>query len=186
MRTIISLTVSLGITALVACSAPPIDDKLDGPKSPTSSGNKNQGSNNNTSGNNTNNGTNNTNNGGSTTNPAPAPGTPAPSTPAACTPGTDVNACFACCDTNHPQATLPWDDAFKTCACAAGSACQAACSATFCADQEPSAACEQCLSGQAMQTCADQANTACNGQPSCAAAVQCLDGCEGAPPAGTP
>jgi hypothetical protein len=98
--------------------------------------------------------------------PVPLPGgDPAPT--GACAATADGEACFQCCDQASGGELAKADEAFFTCACDAQCATQ--CGANFCAGQEPSAACETCLTN----TCEAAASAACT-SAACKAGEQCM------------
>ena len=110
--------------------------------------------------------------------PEPPPGssnpdagtTPPP--PAACTATATSDACFTCCEEQHPQGIPFLQQAFGNCVCGTGAGnCSAECGASFCAGAAPSALCEQCL--DAADTCRVQSDTACEQNPACNAMFQC-------------
>ena len=99
-----------------------------------------------------------------TTTPPPATG--------ACAASTTRDACFTCCEQEHPQGIQVLQQAFGNCVCGAGAGnCAAACGNNFCAGAAPSALCEQCL--DAADTCRLQADTTCQQTPACNAMFQC-------------
>jgi hypothetical protein len=98
--------------------------------------------------------------------PAPPPAT------SACAASTTRDACFTCCEQEHPQGIPTLQQAFGNCVCGNGAGnCAAECGASFCAGAAPSALCEQCL--DAADTCRVQADTACEQTPACDAMFQC-------------
>lgn len=111
-------------------------------------------------------------------NPAPSdPNGPAPTdpaTPGSCGAKATFAACFDCCDAPTGGALKKADDAFGQCACGGGQ-CSSACTATFCAGQQPSAACDTCLTN----TCDPAADALCT-TAACKAGQQCVQtsGCE--------
>lgn len=112
-----------------------------------------------------------------TTTPPGTPSTPqnpSPSTPPApggsCSASADGEACFNCCDQASGGDLGKADDAFGACACEPGGQCATACGATFCNGQEPSAACDTCLT----QKCDPIFEAACT-SAACKAGEQCLD-----------
>ena len=123
----------------------------------------------------------------STTTPDPgsttdAGGTTPPPPTTTCATSTTQDACFTCCEQQHPQALPLLQQAFGNCACGTGAGnCAAECGASFCAGLAPSALCEQCL--DASDTCRLQADSACEQNPTCNALFQCdtASGCAAKP-----
>lgn len=104
-------------------------------------------------------------------NPAPTdPANPAPTdpTPTSCAAKATFDECFQCCDAPTGGALKAADDAFGQCACGGGQ-CTSACGATFCAGQQPTAACETCLTN----TCDTAADALCT-TAACKSGQQCL------------
>jgi hypothetical protein len=163
---IISNSIVLPVLGLLAaCSSPPIEGErypTPGPAKTPSISNGNQTTAGQPS--------------GSPTSPSapPAPSTPPPTTPpdptATCGGSATFEACVQCCAPN-PDVFTAADQAFETCACAAG-ACKTQCGATFCAQKEPDAACDTCLKGQT--ACQTQADGVCNADTACKAALDCM------------
>jgi hypothetical protein len=115
---------------------------------------------------------------------APAPDAAVPPGPQAdCSATTSYDACDQCCDTNNPPGYKIANDAFMACICQAPGVCAQACGGSFCAGQEPSSKCEQCLGSQAAGQCEDTAAAACDANPACTASNQCFQtsGCEQKP-----
>ena len=97
--------------------------------------------------------------------------TPPPST-GACSTTTTRDACFTCCEQQHPQGIQVLQQAFSNCVCGNGAGnCAAECGGSFCAGAAASALCEQCLI--AADTCRLQADTTCEQTPTCNAMFQC-------------
>ncbi len=107
---------------------------------------------------------------GAAPSPTPDPSSPTPTpTPADCSSSASYDACFQCCDAQAGGTLGPADNAFGACACDAGGQCASACGQNFCNGQQPSAACEACLTS----TCEPAADALCTGA-ACKAGVQCL------------
>lgn len=102
---------------------------------------------------------------------APAPTDPSNPTPApaSCSSTTTYADCLSCCDAPTGGALAKADATFGQCACEAGGQCQSVCGATLCNGQQPSAACETCLTN----TCEPAADAQCT-SAACQAGVQCL------------
>lgn len=181
---------SLVAIALVACSSAPPDTTLQGEINPGNSnkgGSKTPAANKGSS----------TNNGGTSTtqdptdpaDPAADPATPAapatPGTPGTPAPGTGQCAasagaeqCFQCCDAAFPGGLDVDAQAYGQCVCEAPGVCAQQCATSYCAGQQPTAACEQCLN--AATQCEQAAETACNANANCKGAFTCIEssGCE--------
>lgn len=165
--------------AAVACSAPPAGT-IGGDQGASSSGGSSSGNGTaslpNTPANN-NNGTPPSSQPNDTTPPTSTPtqtdaGSPTPTTPTtpnACAAEPDIWACFDCCDAAHPGGWEVAAKAFDDCVCQ--TVCAAACGSSYCAGNEPSGACIQCL--DTAQQCDDAATTACNADASCSGASTC-------------
>lgn len=107
---------------------------------------------------------------GTTTPDAGTP--PPPPANGACASTTTMDACFTCCEQQHPQGIQILQQAFGNCACGTGAGnCSAECGGSWCAGAAPSALCEQCLN--AADTCRLQADTACEQNATCNAMFQC-------------
>lgn len=102
----------------------------------------------------------------------PDAGTPPPPPTGACSASTTKEACFTCCEQQHPQGIQFLQQAFGNCACGTGAGnCSAECGGSWCAGAAPSALCEQCLN--AADTCRLQADSACEQNATCNALFQC-------------
>lgn len=108
------------------------------------------------------------------------PGDPAP-TGGACSNEQTADACFQCCDTKNPGGLDVDGQAFGQCACETPGVCAQACGSSYCAGQEPTQACVTCL--QNATQCETAAETACNANAACKAALTCIQqsGCEQKP-----
>lgn len=104
------------------------------------------------------------------TEPAPGP-TPPPGDPGACASTTDANACFECCDQQNPGGIDAFFQAADACACDSPGVCKAECGSSYCAGQEPTQACLQCLGGA--QQCLTAGEQACQANAACAAVLAC-------------
>jgi hypothetical protein len=102
--------------------------------------------------------------------------TPAPNT---CGATTDFFACIDCCDQANPGGFEVDGQAWDNCICQ--TACAQACGGNFCNGGDPSLACEQCMDNA--QQCDQVAETACQGNAACAAAMTCVQSsqCEAKP-----
>jgi len=89
----------------------------------------------------------------------------------ACTSSATADACYDCCITAHESGFNAAEQAFGDCACQTPGVCKTQCSTTYCAGQQPSAACETCLN--AATQCNTAADTACSANADC----QALDAC---------
>lgn len=105
----------------------------------------------------------------------PPPGAPAPTD---CSASADYDSCFTCCDTPTGGSLAAANDKFGACACDTGGACTSVCSANFCNGDDPSAACDTCLTN----TCEAQADALCS-SAACQAGLTCLQtsGCDAKP-----
>lgn len=103
---------------------------------------------------------------------------PAPKT---CSIDEGADACFACCEENHPGGAPVYDHALRTCLCAA-TACATECAASLCAatPTEPTEGddCSTCIDDAV--ECEAQAEAACAASAACSALVDCIEesGCE--------
>lgn len=109
--------------------------------------------------------------------PPPSDGTdpdtpPPPPTGGACSTSATRDACFTCCEEQHPQGIQVLQQAFGNCVCGNGAGnCAAQCGGSFCVGGAPSALCAQCL--DAADTCRLQADATCEQTPACNAMFQC-------------
>lgn len=105
-----------------------------------------------------------------------------------CSIGEGVEACFECCEANHPGGAQPYDEALRTCLCAA-TACATACAASVCAsdptDPTEGDACWTCIDDAV--ECEAKAEAACDASAACTALAECIvaSGCEPAVDNGT-
>jgi hypothetical protein len=106
-----------------------------------------------------------TSSGGSSSGATPAGG-------GECASSADIDACYDCCITPHEAGYDVADQAFGDCACASPGVCAAQCATSYCAGQEPTAACEACL--DAATQCDQAADTACAGNADCQAITTCI------------
>jgi hypothetical protein len=86
--------------------------------------------------------------------------------------------CTECCRAFHYQGSMVEWEATYACACKPAT-CQSACSASYCADYEPSAACRGCLDevSKAGGACAAPIEEACKASPDCEALRTCFSTC---------
>jgi len=93
---------------------------------------------------------------------------------AKCAAQTTGSACLSCCVGTAQSAYDLANNAFGMCVCQTPGTCAAQCAASFCNGQAQTAgdACDTCLNGATQ--CQQQANTACNANPTCAAVTQCI------------
>lgn len=98
----------------------------------------------------------------------------------------DQNACFACCDTGHPQGNYFLIGALiQHCICDVGALCSAACMESgmpspVCADQNAPAtqACYDCVNGlPSSEPCIQATITDCVADQGCSALLGCYQGC---------
>jgi hypothetical protein len=89
-----------------------------------------------------------------------------------CASSADIDACYDCCITPHEAGYDVADQAFGDCACEAPGVCASQCATSYCAGQEPTAACEACL--DAATQCDQAADTACAGSADCQAITACI------------
>jgi hypothetical protein len=91
--------------------------------------------------------------------------------------------CLDACDAQNPAGSKVYaqvDSQWATCVCAAN-ACATQCGTSYACSADPNAPdpSDACLScADANQNCNQQADTACNGDPSCAALTDCYDACD--------
>jgi hypothetical protein len=174
----------------VACSAAP-EGSIGGGQDNQTAGDKNKLPAQSTSPTNPTNGTNaNPSNPSNPSNPTPSdPTNPTPATdggttptptptptgdPQVCAASADFQGCFDCCDQQNAGGFDVDAQAWNTCACQAN-VCGAACGNNFCAGQDPSAACEQCLGSDTTLQCDQQAETACQASAACSGAMTCIE-----------
>jgi hypothetical protein len=89
--------------------------------------------------------------------------------------------CNVCCYKTHRAGTHTYDDAVRSCACAADGDCKEACAESFCKSQpyEKGDACHQCLMDSV--SCGAKGVEACKGDPDCVALKDCNDACASKP-----
>lgn len=99
-----------------------------------------------------------------------------PSNPNTCATKTTDFECAVCCGYSEALFAAA-DEAFGACACQTETDCKAECGATFCNDQEPSAACDTCLTQKCdpKGAAACEANAACKAFETCEKAAGCRD-----------
>ncbi len=92
---------------------------------------------------------------------------------------TDPEACLGECFDANQEGSDFFNEAFiAECACKADATCASEC-ASGCTGGEPTEACNSCLEGVAnTDKCVAAANTACQGDSSCNALIECATGCD--------
>jgi hypothetical protein len=102
-----------------------------------------------------------------------------PPTAGSCSSSADWMSCVDCCGQQNPGGFEVDGQAWNDCICQ--TACASACGANYCNGGDPSAACEQCM--QNAPQCDQAAETACQANASCAAAIACVQNsqCEAKP-----
>ena len=108
--------------------------------------------------------------------------------PKTCSISQGIDACYECCEANHPGGAEPYDETLRTCLCAA-SACATECAESVCAttptDPVEGDACSTCINDAV--DCEAKAGAACDASAACTALAECIDasGCEPAVDGGT-
>jgi hypothetical protein len=87
-------------------------------------------------------------------------------------------ACAQCCQTTYAAGSAFYINALKGCACGASGKCSTECAATLCTGNlQLDQACSDCLSTGNGSTCSSTADTACQTDPGCTSASNCVAGC---------
>lgn len=101
------------------------------------------------------------------------------------------DACWTCCNNNHPTGSQTYQSAFQVCTCAPPNgtlgACQVPCAQTDCSSDpdagssvtgDPCDLCEQAsLNSEEAGACVDPVNTACTPIADCVQFVNCMNQC---------
>jgi hypothetical protein len=88
---------------------------------------------------------------------------------------TDDAGCISCCFDNHPDGAATYFDTLTNCACHTGATCHsvANCYNSLCKGNDPSPACDTCLSNPDAGDCYNNADKACGNDPDCVAFFDC-------------
>jgi hypothetical protein len=97
------------------------------------------------------------------------------------------DACYTCCETNHPSGSTIYDAAWTTCMCGATGACQTQCATSDCSNDPnaplptPGDACDLCeqaaAPGDGTGKCDAPIAKACDVDADCVALSACYDTC---------